>query len=141
MSKKTVKKRKKNKKTKGVGRQVILFPKKLLKPVSKLLKFRLRKLEKRKKEIEKEDPFADTSRVTDNASPDTDAAEQFGHARIAAIKEQYDRKIIQTKKALTRIKLRKYGICEDCSKMIDTDRLMVYPEATLCANCKEKREK
>lgn len=122
-------------------RQVIKFPKRLLNPVSKLLKFRLKKLQRRKKAIEKEDPFADTSRVSDNASPDTDAEEQFGHARTTAIKEQYDRKIIQTKKALTRIKLGKYGTCEDCSRMIDTDRLMVYPEATMCADCKAKKEK
>jgi DnaK suppressor protein len=79
--------------------------------------------------------------VTDNASPDTDAAEQFGHARVSAIKEQLDKKMIQTKKALARVKIGKYGICEDCGKMIDTDRLMIYPEATLCVKCETKREK
>ena len=78
--------------------------------------------------------------MIDNASPDTDAAEQFGHARASAIKEQLDRKIIQTKKALSMVKIGKYGICEDCAKMIDTDRLMIYPEATLCASCQKKRE-
>lgn len=102
---------------------------------------RLKALEKRKKEINKEDPFLDTSRLTDNASPDTDAAEQFGHARTSAIKEHLDKKMIQTRKALTQIKIGKYGTCEDCGQMIDTDRLMVYPEATLCAKCKVKREK
>jgi len=94
-----------------------------------------------KKEIEKEDPFRDTARLIDNASPDSDAYEQFGHARTTAIKEQLDRRIIQTKKALARIKIGKYGICEDCGRMIDTDRLMVYPEATLCAKDQAKREK
>ncbi|MFV1917404.1 MAG: TraR/DksA family transcriptional regulator, partial [Patescibacteria group bacterium] len=81
------------------------------------------------------------SRVSDNASPDTDAAEQFGHARTTAIREQIDRKIIQTKKALTRVKIGKYGVCEVCGEMIDTDRLMVYPEATLCARDAAKKEK
>ena len=136
-----IKKRKvKSKKKSKVG-SVIKFPKQLIKPVGVFLQYRLKKLEKRKKVIEKEDPFADTSRVTDNASPDTEAAEQFGHARTSAIKDQLDRKIIQTKKALSRMKVGKYGICEDCRNMIDTDRLMVYPEATLCAQCKVKREK
>jgi len=69
-----------------------------------------------------------------------DAAEQFGHARTSAIREQLDKKIIQTKKALTRIKVGKYGICEDCGDMIDTDRLIAYPESTLCADCKIKTE-
>lgn len=124
----------------GKGGRIIRFPSKLLIPVAGFLRSKLKKLEKRKKDIEGEDPFSDTSRVLDNASPDTDAAEQFGHARTTAIKEQYERKIIQTKKALSRIKIGKYGICEDCSKMIDTDRLVVYPEVTLCADCQEKRE-
>lgn len=123
------------------GKNIITFPRKLMKPVSSYLMSKLEDLRRKKKSIDQEDPFKDSARVLDNASPDTDAAEQFGHARTSAIKEQLDRKIIQTKKALTRIKLGKYGICEDCTKMIDTDRLMVYPEATLCADCKKKREK
>lgn len=134
------KKRNKNVK-KGKRFSVIRFPAKLLSPVAGFLRKNLRLLKKRRKEIDKEDPFKDTSRLMDNASPDTDAAEQFGHARTSAIREQLDKKIIQTRKALSRVKVGKYGICEDCSKMIDTDRLMIYPEATLCAGCQEKREK
>jgi DnaK suppressor protein len=136
MVKKVETKRKKRK-----SAEVIRFPAKLLTPVAGFLKNNLLLLKRRKKEIEKEDPFKDSSRLIDNASPDTDAAEQFGHARTSAIREQLDKKIIQTRKALARIKIGKYGICEDCSKMIDTDRLMIYPEATLCAKCQEKREK
>lgn len=125
----------------GVGKQVIKIPAKLLVPVGKFLQGKIKKLERTKKNIEKEDPFNDTSRVSDNASPDTDAAEQFGHARTTAIKDHLDKKIIQTKKALTRVKLGKYGICEDCGKMIDTDRLIIKPEATLCTDCQIKQEK
>lgn len=120
---------------------VVHFPAKLLSPVYSFLKEKLLLLKKRRAVIDKDDPFKDASRLIDNASPDTDAAEQFGHARASAIKDQLDRKIIQTRKALTRIKVGKYGTCEDCNKMIDTDRLMIYPEATLCATCQEKREK
>ena len=117
------------------------FPSTLLKPVGVFLSSRLRDLEKTKKVITQEDPFANKSRISDNASPDADAAEQLGHARTSAIREQIDRKIVQTKKALTLVKLGTYGICEDCGKMIDTDRLMVYPEATQCAKCMARREK
>jgi RNA polymerase-binding transcription factor DksA len=134
-SKKAVKKGKTN-----FGRNIIEFPSKLMMPVGKFLQDNLKKLEFRKKTIVKEDPFIDTSRLIDNASPDTEAAEQFGHARTTAIKEQIDKKIVQTRKALTRVKIGKYGICEDCGQMIDTDRLVVYPEATLCAKCQAKRE-
>lgn len=129
------------KKAKKKNPNVVKFPANVVAPVGKFLRGRLKLLERRKKVIEKEDPFLDTSRVIDNASPDTDAAEQFGHARVSAIKGQLERKIVQTKKALARVKIGKYGICEDCGKMIDTDRLMVYPEATFCVKCEAKREK
>lgn len=130
----------KNKKIKKKKLIKFRFPKNLLKPVGNFLQGRLKALERRKKNIEEEDPFADTSRIDNNASPDTDAAEQFGHARTSAIKEQINKKIIQTKQALARVKIGKYGVCEDCGEMIDTDRLMVYPEATLCARDAKKRE-
>ncbi|OGM20149.1 hypothetical protein A2863_00815 [Candidatus Woesebacteria bacterium RIFCSPHIGHO2_01_FULL_38_9b] len=133
--------KKRNNKSMTFAKGVINFPSKLLKPVTVFLQEQLHKLELRKKEIEDDDPFKDSTRLMDNASPDADAAEQFGHARASAIKEQLDRRIIQTRKALTRIKIGKYGICEDCGKMIDTDRLMAYPEATLCAKDQAKREK
>ncbi len=139
MKKKTSKKKKK--KGNSRGRRIIRYPAKILAPVGKFLQDRLKVLERRRKDIAEEDPFSDSSRVSDNASPDTDAAEQFGHARTSAIKEQLDRKIIQTKKALARVKVGKYGICEECGEMIDTDRLMIYPEATLCARDAKRAEK
>jgi DnaK suppressor protein len=118
----------------------LTFPQKLVLPVGLFLEEQLAKLKKRRADIEKEDPFKDERRITDNAAPDTEAEEQFGHARTSAIKEQLDRKIIQTRKALTRIRVGKYGICEKCNQMIDTDRLVVYPEATLCVKCGRKKK-
>lgn len=138
---KRIRKKKPKRKKVKKGKGIILYPAKIVAPIGKFLQDRIKLLERRKKDIEKEDPFKDTSRIVDNASPDTEAAEQFGHARTSAIREQIDRKIIQTKKALSRIKVGKYGHCEDCNGMIDTDRLMIYPEATLCVKCERKKEK
>lgn len=119
--------------------EVIRFPSNLLNPVASFLRHRLARLERNKKKVEESDPFSDESRIGDNAAPDTEAEEQFGHAMTSAMKEQLDRKIVQTRKALTRIKIGKYGICENCGKMIDTDRLIAYPEATRCIDCEKKR--
>lgn len=130
------KEKKENKKSSGVK-----FPANLISPVATFLQDKLKTLERRKKEISKEDPFKDPSRVTDNAATDTEADEQFGHARTSAIKNEIGRTIIQVRKALTRVKLGKYGICEKCGQMIDTDRLVIYPEATLCAKDAAKKEK
>lgn len=117
------------------------IPSNLLKPVGDFLTASLATLKVNKKKISTEDPFNDKQRTLDNASPDTEAEEQFGHARVAAIKEELNRKSDQIKKALKRVKLGKYGICEDCGKMIDTDRLAIFPEATMCVKCEKKREK
>lgn len=133
---KNIDKNKVSKDKKGIS-----FPMDLLKPVGDFLSSSLHILQKRKKQVEKDDPFKDEDRVMDNASPDTDAAEQFGHAKTAAIKLELERKIGETKKALARLKTGKYGICEDCGQLIDTDRLTVFPEATYCKKCQAKREK
>jgi RNA polymerase-binding transcription factor DksA len=126
---------KKNKNT------ALRFPASVLGPVAHFLTARLHVLEKRKKQIAKEDPFKDTSRVDDNAAPDIEADEQFGHARTSALKSAINRQIIQLRKALTMVKVGKYGICEECGQMIDTDRLIAFPEATLCAKDARNREK
>lgn len=125
----------------SLGKTIIMFPSKLLMPVKGFLTENLKKLQKTKKEVLREDPFKNSHRTENNASPDSDAEEQFGHARVSAIKDELNKKIIQTKKALSMVKLGKYGICEDCGRMIDTDRLMVFPETTLCATDAKKREK
>ena len=54
--------------------------------------------------------------------------------------EKKNSNIISVRKALSRVKLGKYGICEECGQMIDTSRLMIYPEATLCAKDAAKKE-
>ncbi len=117
------------------------FPASVLNPINNFLSAKLHTLEKRKKSISKEDPFTDRSRVDDNAAPDTEADEQFGHARTSAITKEINKNIVNIRKALTRIKIGKYGICEECGQMIDTERLMAFPEATLCKNDAAKREK
>jgi len=118
----------------------ILFPESVLKPIKRFLHLEEKRLEERKKILDDDDPFSDTGRVDDN-SPDADAAEQFGHARVEAMRKEIDRRLIEIRKALTKIKIGRYGICEKCGKMIDTDRLMIKPEATLCVKCEKEKEK
>jgi DnaK suppressor protein len=120
---------------------VIRFPAQVLRPVRSFLRREEKKLVKRKKDLEKEDPFSDPIRLIDNAASDADAAEQFGHARVEAMKKQIDKRLIDIRKALGRIKIGHYGTCEKCKKMIDTDRLMVKPEATLCIECEREKGK
>lgn len=125
----------------GEEKVSVKFPANVLKPVKSFLSKEEKRLKKRKKDLVQEDPFKDTRRVVDNAATDTDAEEQMGHEKNVALKREVDRKLIQIRKALTFIKLGKYGTCESCGQMIDTDRLMVMPETTVCVQCEKKKGK
>ncbi len=118
-----------------------VYPRKLVAPIGAYFRDQLKLLRLRRRRIVEEDPFRDISRAGDNAAPDIEADEQFGHDRVSAMRLQLDRKIIQTRRALARVKIGSYGTCESCGRMIDTDRLMIYPETSLCINCTRKREK
>lgn len=122
-------------------RPAIRFPAKILAPVGSFLRRKEKELVAKKKSLSEQDPFADTARLKDSAAPDADAQEQFGHAQVEALKKEIDRKLIQIRKALARIKVGHYGTCEVCGRMINTDRLMVSPEATVCIKCERKKEK
>lgn len=122
-------------------KNVIQFPKRVLSPIRDYLVNMQKSLERRRKQLDKEDPFADPSRVNDNAASDADAAEISGHDRVVALKYDVDKRLINVRKALTRIKIGKYGLCESCGKLIDTDRLAVNPTAEFCIECEKKRKK
>jgi DnaK suppressor protein len=116
----------------------IKFPLNLLKPIQDYLQKEENKLKKRKKSLEKEDPYRDNHRIMDNAASDADAAEEAGHERVSALKREIDRSLISIRKALTRIKVGKYGLCSQCGKMINTDRLAIDPTADKCVQCAKK---
>ncbi len=130
-----------NLKTTTKSESVSGFPASLLKPVGTFLYEKLKALRINRKRIVKDDPFNNKTRDLESAATDTEAEEQFEHARISAIKDELNNKAKQIKKALERVKKGKYGICEVCGKMIDTDRLSVFPEATKCVSCEKKGEK
>lgn len=119
----------------------IRFPQRVLKPIEAFLKQKAKKLEIQKEDLEKEDPYKDSSRLNDNAALDTEAAEEAGHERISALKLEIERGLIEIRKTLSRIKIGKYGVCEKCRHMIDTDRLAIKPTATLCIECEKKNGK
>ena len=118
---------------------LVKFPLKVLKPLQNHLKTEEVKLSKRKQELEAEDPFKNEDRVNDNAAIDTDVKEKMGHDRVVALKQELDVALIRVRKTLTRIKLGKYGLCDEFKKMIDTDRLAIDPTAVNCINCANKK--
>ena len=120
---------------------MIRFPARLLRPLKTYLEERKRETEKKLVNLDAEDPFSDTDRLVDNAASDTDVKEQIGHQRVEAIKGELNKSLVRIKKTLTRIGVGKYGVCEKCGKMIDTERLAAFPTADLCIDCAKKEEK
>lgn len=115
-----------------------IFPTKILQPLKNQLRSEENKLKKRRQELEAEDPFNDNDRVINNAAVDTDAAEESGHDRVAALKLEVDKTLINIRKTLTKIKLGRFGLCDNCHQLIDTDRLAIDPTVSLCIRCAAK---
>jgi len=126
-------------KNKEKKRKHFVFPTQVLVPVKKFLIEELKRLKLRKKQISEGDPFKDENRTLDN-TPEFDADEEIGHLKTEALKKQVSKRMVQIKKALTMIKIGHYGICAKCHKFIDTERLTVYPETTLCVDCIKKKK-
>ena len=124
-------------KTVKTEKEVVKFPKVLLNPIKTFLEAELVRLKKTRKGIKSSDPFKDSQRTTDN-SLEEDVDEQIGHFDAQVKAKFLSKQIVQLKKALTRIKLGKYGICEKCGNMIDTDRLAVRPDTTVCIKCEKE---
>lgn len=117
----------------------IKIPVKLLAPIKQFLEREIVRWKRTEKTFKKNDPFRDAERVNHN-SDEEDVDEQVGHfdteVKVSFAKKQ----LVELRKALTRIKIGKYGICEKCGKMIDTDRLTIKPETTICIGCAKEQE-
>jgi RNA polymerase-binding transcription factor DksA len=116
-----------------------VFPKSLLTPIKSFLESEVIRWKKTEKNMKVADPFSDDNRLSQN-SKEEDVDEQVGHfeteVKVGFVKKQ----LVQLRKALTMIKIGKYGMCEKCGSMIDTDRLAVKPEVTICIKCARDRD-
>lgn len=117
------------------------YPRNILQPVFDYLKKLEGDLLHRRKTLAKEDPFADSSRLNDNASDDTEAAEQNGHAMSAALGAETSQALSRVRDAMRRVEEGTYGKCTKCGAMINTDRLGIDPTADLCMDCANKTSK
>ncbi len=117
------------------------FPRNVLEQIKSYLEKKDRDTQTRIKDLKKQDPYEDKTELLDRASDDSEAQRKAGRERVEAMQRQLNLALIQTREALTKIKIGKYGVCENCGKMIDTDRLAAMPMATLCLSCERKRER
>ncbi len=98
--------------------------------------------------IEKQRRFSDRSRPNEAEDQEEPSAEIIDMAqaleridRKKSLVEQERRELVAVEHALTKITSGDFGVCEDCDEQIPPRRLMVLPEARLCARCQEFEER
>jgi RNA polymerase-binding protein DksA len=56
------------------------------------------------------------------------------------VREMAQAREAQVEQALDRLRAGTYGICQECGRPIDPERLRARPEATLCIECQRARD-
>lgn len=74
----------------------------------------------------------------DQADVGSNSLERDAEMSLAANQREL---LMQTEKALDRLKDGSYGVCEVCGEAIGKMRLMAFPRATLCMDCKRREER
>lgn len=99
-----------------------------------------RRIDEQEKQIKSEDPSTQDGMGNRNPEFEDEANDEnrrtFAQTTVASLENMK----IQIKKALARMNIGKYGICERCGNPIDKARLEAFPEATLCLSCEKLRE-
>lgn len=120
---------------------MIKFPKSVLSEMKSHLESEAEKVGLQIKDLEAQDPYADTDRLVDNAASDTDAKEEVDHERYQAMLGELKQKRTLLDSALERIEKGTYGSCTNCGNLIDTARLAAMPTALLCMDCEAKKKR
>lgn len=104
-------------------------------------------LEKRRDELLRE-LNADAVQVTDNNydakfvdygdKDDENASEVANFEKNLSLEKTLEVSLFNVNKAMKKIEQSNYGICERCSQPISPERLVAFPSATSCMDCKQK---
>lgn len=107
------------------------LPKNFILKTKKLLKRKEKELEAEQKRLIEDDPYMVEGRdEVDEYLDDTveDIAKRESDLKLALIKDIS----IRVRKALAKIKIGNYGVCDVCGDKIKIERLKAYPQATTC---------
>lgn len=69
------------------------------------------------------------------------AADLVERDKIQALIFTLERKLENIDHAIKNAEVIGYGICERCGREIDPERLEIFPETTLCVDCKRETER
>ena len=86
-----------------------------------------------------EDQLAEVASPPSEIIDVAQSLEQLG--RDTSLAEQERRELMAIERALAKLATGRFGVCEECGEEIPAKRLMVLPEARLCAICQAFEEK
>jgi DnaK suppressor protein len=83
-----------------------------------------------------------TDSVRDAGDDQADAGTKaFERDHELALTQNARQLLEQGERALARIDAGTYGVCESCGRAIGKARLLAFPRATLCVECKQREER
>jgi DnaK suppressor protein len=83
-----------------------------------------------------------TDSVRDAGDDQADAGTKaFEREHTLALTQNAQHLLDQGERALSRIDAGTYGVCESCGQPIGKARLLAFPRATLCLECKQREER
>jgi DnaK suppressor protein len=102
-------------------------------------------LEAEKKRIEEELGLSKASQTMDErreGSPfgkrEEEATESMELEKRLALENRLQARLTEVEKAIHKLEIGTYGICEVCNNPIDPARLEALPQAILCMSCRQK---
>ena len=84
---------------------------------------------------------ADLRAEVEHDDVDDVASDLIERDKTLALIVTLERKLEDIDHAIEQAEEGGYGICENCGQPIDPERLEIFPEATLCVNCKRQNER
>ncbi len=114
-------------------------PKSFLASIRNILSSQEKRVAREKERLAKES-LAARPEIGSIRSPEfvEEATEGMSQERLEAERGILEKLLMETRLALSKIKIGKYGICENCAQPIDRPRLKVYPQARYCLDCEKK---
>jgi DnaK suppressor protein len=102
----------------------------------------------RKRLIEEMEQLKSTIRPADErreGSPfgkrEEEATESYELERRLTLEKSIREQLASVEHALQKFEDGTYGLCDDCGKPIDPERLEALPQATMCLDCKARQAK
>ena len=109
----------------------------------KAIKSQIKLLEQEKEHtlVELQHLRAELSAEIEHDDVDDAASDLIERDKTQALIIALEYKLKDIEHAIEQAQGGEYGICETCGKTIEPERLEIFPETTLCVDCKRQKER